>query len=88
MTPSGACSLLSETTNNSLPTATGDESLAPEELSALIRRLSEQTESLQVRQESKRTLWSEDWCFWSFFLLVVVALLGMEWYLRKRWGVV
>ena len=71
----------------SLAAMTGGQSLAPEELSALIQRLSQQTESLQVRQESKLTLWSKGRYFWSFFLLLV-TLLGVEWYLRKRWGLV
>lgn len=70
-----------------LAAMTGGESLAPEELSALVKRLARQTESLQVRQESKMTLWSKNWYFWSFFLLLV-SLLAAEWYLRKRWGLV
>jgi len=71
----------------SLAAMTGGRSLAPEELSGLIRQLTEQTESLQVRQESKRTLWTRQWYTWAFFL-VLVALLAVEWYLRKRWRLV
>jgi len=71
----------------SLAAMTGGRSLAPEELSGLIRQLTQQTESLQVRQESKRTLWTKAWYTWAFFL-VLVALLGVEWYLRKRWRLV
>jgi hypothetical protein len=71
----------------SLAKMTGGQSLAPEELSALIKQLTRQTESLQIPQQSQITLWTEEWWTWSFFL-ALVALLGVEWYLRKRWGLV
>jgi hypothetical protein len=70
-------------TMKSLAAMTGGESLAPEELPQLIRDLSEKTEQLEVRQETKKTFWDT----WLFFL-TVVGLLGIEWYLRKRWGLV
>jgi hypothetical protein len=70
-----------------LAAMTGGRSLAPEELPGLIEQLAQQTESLQVRQESRRTLWSKRWYVGAFFLLLV-GLLGAEWYLRKRWGLV
>jgi len=57
--------------------------VAPEQLPGLIRQLAEQTEQLEVRQQTKTTLWDR----WSFFL-ALVGLLGAEWYLRKRWGLV
>jgi len=47
----------------------------------LIQKLAEETEHLEVRQETKKTFWDT----WTFFL-TVVALLGVEWYVRKRWG--
>jgi hypothetical protein len=71
----------------SLAKMTGGQSLAPEELSDLIERLARQTEILQIRQESKLTLWTEQWYIGTLFLILVV-LLGVEWYLRKRWGLV
>ena len=61
----------------------GGKSLAPEQLPELVRRLTEETEHLEVRQETKKTFWDT----WAFFL-TVVGLLGLEWYLRKRWGLV
>jgi hypothetical protein len=67
----------------SVAAMTGGKSLVPEELSNLIERMTEDTESLEVQTETKRTLWDT----WSFFL-VLVGLLGTEWYLRKRWGLV
>jgi uncharacterized membrane protein len=70
-------------TMQSLAATTGGESLAPEELPKLVRRLAEDTANLEVQQETKKTFWDT----WAFFLTIVV-LLGLEWYLRKRWGLV
>ena len=57
--------------------------IAPEQLPGLIERLARETESLDILQETKQTFWDT----WPFFLLLV-GLLGLEWYLRKRWGLV
>ncbi len=70
-------------TMGALAAMTGGKSLAPEELPELIRSLTEHTEQLDVQRETKKTFWDT----WPFFLLLV-ALLGVEWYLRKRWGLV
>ena len=67
----------------SLAAMTGGRSLVPEELSNLIQRLAEDTESLKVRTETKKSLWDT----WGFFA-ILVGLLAAEWYLRKRWGLV
>jgi hypothetical protein len=67
----------------SLAAITGGESLAPERLTELVQRLASQTEYLEVQQETKKTFWDR----WPFFLMLV-GLLGVEWYLRKRWGLV
>lgn len=67
----------------SLAAMTGGESLAPEQLSELIERLAQNTESLELEQETKEPFWDT----WPFFL-ILVGLLGVEWYLRKRWGLV
>jgi hypothetical protein len=66
-----------------LAAMTGGKSLAPEELPNLIRSFTEHTEQLDVQRETKKTFWDT----WPFFLTIVV-LLGVEWYLRKRWGLV
>lgn len=66
-----------------LATMTGGERLAPEQLPDLIRRLAKATDNLLVEQETKKTFWDT----WPFFLLLV-ALLGAEWFLRKHWGLV
>jgi hypothetical protein len=67
----------------SLAASTGGQRLAPEQLPELIRRLNKADESLLIHQETKRTFWDT----WAFFT-VFVSLLGMEWFLRKRWGLV
>ncbi len=67
----------------SLAATTGGESLAPEQLAELIGRLAQRTERLEVLEEAKETFWDT----WPFFLLLV-GLLGVEWYLRKRWRLV
>jgi hypothetical protein len=67
----------------SLAAMTGGESVPPEQLAELVHRLATQTEYLEVRQETKKTIWDK----WPFFL-TLVGLLGLEWYLRKRWGLV
>ena len=67
----------------SLAAITGGKSLVPEELTGLIEHLSEQTDAFEVREETKKTLWDT----WTL-LLILVGLLGTEWYLRKRWGLV
>jgi uncharacterized membrane protein len=70
-------------TMKSLAATTGGKWLFPEDLPELIQNLREDTEHLDVQRETKKTFWDT----WPFFLMVV-ALLGLEWYLRKRWGLV
>jgi hypothetical protein len=67
----------------SLAAMTLGQRLAPEQLPELLRRLAKATNSLLVEHETKKTFWDS----WPFFLLLV-AILGVEWYLRKRWGLV
>jgi len=76
--PAGDAAML-----ESLAAMTGGQSLAPEQLADLVGRLVKNTEHLEVRQETKRTFWDT----WPFFL-VFVGLLSVEWWLRKRWGLV
>ncbi|MCL4195119.1 MAG: hypothetical protein KJZ87_25500, partial [Thermoguttaceae bacterium] len=68
---------------DNLAETTGGKSMAPEELPGLIERLSQQTEMLEIQTETKKTLWDT----WPFFF-TFVALLSVEWFLRKRWGLV
>ncbi len=61
----------------------GGESLAPEELPELLRRIQEKPMELEVKNLVKQTPWDT----WPFFLLFV-GLISAEWYLRKKWGLV
>lgn len=66
-----------------LASVTGGQSLAPEQLPELLRRLLQSAAKLNIYQETKRTFWDTWW-----FFLALVTLLTLEWYLRKRWGLV
>jgi hypothetical protein len=70
-------------TMKNLAAMTGGESFTPELLGVLVKRLTEKTAQLETQQETKKTFWDT----WSFFL-TLVGLLSIEWYLRKRWGLV
>ena len=61
----------------------GGAALAAEELPDLLKRLANKPPELKEEVTAKVTYWDT----WSFFL-AVVGLLGGEWYLRKRWGLV
>jgi hypothetical protein len=68
---------------DSLAAMTGGKSLAPEQLPALLEELKKVPEQLQIETLTKQPLWDQ----WPLFVLLVV-LLGSEWFLRKRWGLV
>ena len=61
----------------------GGAALAAEELPDLLKRLAEKPPELKEEVVAKITYWDT----WPFFL-IFVGLLGTEWYLRKRWGLV
>jgi uncharacterized membrane protein len=61
----------------------GGAALAAEELPDLLKRLAAQPPEVNEEVIAKVTYWDS----WPFFL-VFVGLLGGEWYLRKRWGLV
>ncbi|HWA99382.1 MAG TPA: glutamine amidotransferase [Pirellulales bacterium] len=67
----------------SLAAMTGGHSVAPEQLPSLLDELGKATDRLRVEVQSKTTLW-DTWPFFGLF----VGLLGVEWYLRKKWGLV
>jgi hypothetical protein len=56
---------------------------SPDDMVAWLRQLKERKPEMQKEYETKETPWDK----WPF-LLALVALLGGEWYLRKRWGLV
>jgi hypothetical protein len=61
----------------------GGAALAAEELPDLLKRLAEKPPELKEEVIARVTYWDT----WPFFLLFV-GLLGSEWFLRKRWGLV
>ena len=61
----------------------GGAVLAPEQFPELIDELQQKPLDLQVEIEHKQNYWDT----WPFFL-AFVTLVGTEWYLRKRWGLV
>jgi uncharacterized membrane protein len=74
----GLMAQLAETTK-----AAGGAALAPEELPGLLRRLAEKPPEMKQDVIAKVTYWDT----WPFFL-TFVGLVGCEWFLRKRWGLV
>ena len=59
------------------------EVIEPERLPKWLAELMKKTDYLDVKQETKTTLWDQ----WPLFFAIVL-LLTAEWYLRKRWGLV
>lgn len=66
-----------------LAAMTGGRTLAPEQLPELVEELRKAGSKFEVETQVKRTLWDN----WPFFLMFI-ALLSLEWFLRKRWGLV
>lgn len=67
----------------SLAAMTGGKTVAPEQVPRLLEQIKASTKDLEVETQSKDTLWDN----WKFFLCFAV-LLVLEWFLRKRWGLV
>jgi uncharacterized membrane protein len=63
--------------------AAGGMALAPEEMPGLLNRLAEKPPELTEEVVAKVTYWDR----WPFFL-AFVGCLSVEWFLRKRWGLV
>ncbi len=61
----------------------GGAGLSPEELPQLLEQLKSRTEEFEEEMVRQRSLWDT----WPV-LLAMVGLLGSEWWLRKRWGLV
>jgi uncharacterized membrane protein len=66
-----------------LASQTGGEMLAPEQLPALLERLKKVPQQLAITRETKAALWDR----WPLFVAFAV-LLSVEWFLRKKWGLV
>ncbi len=65
----------------------GGKLVAPEQVPALIKSLRDQPPELKIEMETKWQLGGSPLDAWLFFL-GIVTLLGSEWFLRKRWGLV
>ena len=65
----------------SLAAMTNGRTVAADQLGQLFASIKEQLEQLEVETMTKRTLWDT----WPFFLLLI-ALLGVEWWLRRKVG--
>ncbi len=61
----------------------GGKSVAPEELTDVCAWFKKQLKDLEVPTEFKETPWDKP-----YFFALVVALLSVEWFLRKKWGLV
>ena len=68
---------------DSLARESGGERLPPEQLADLIDRLTEDAERFEIELRSKTTLWDK----WPL-MLAMIGVLSVEWWLRKRWGLV
>ena len=63
-----------------LATATGGQLLSPGDLEDLFHRIAPKSEESEVQYELI-PIWNQPWVFY-----LIAALLGMDWYLRRRWG--
>ncbi len=79
--PAAEPTLLASLAN--LTSEAGGRGLAPEELPGLLEQLKSRTSEFEEEISKKRTLWDT----WPL-LLMLVGILGGEWWLRKRWGLV
>ncbi|MBR5759022.1 MAG: hypothetical protein IKX88_10560, partial [Thermoguttaceae bacterium] len=63
--------------------ASGGKTVEPEEFAAFIDELLQQRETIVDVREVKKSLYDVWPIFWAF-----VALMTLDWILRKRWGMV
>lgn len=66
-----------------LAAMTSGKTVPPEQLPRLLDEIKAGTKDLEVETQSKDTLWDN----WKFFLCFT-CLLILEWFLRKKWGLV
>ncbi|MBX7164857.1 MAG: glutamine amidotransferase [Pirellulales bacterium] len=67
----------------SLSAMTDGDSVPPEQFSSLLARLRNQPLDLEVATQSKVELWDN-----GPLLILIVGLWSLDWFLRKRWGLV
>jgi len=68
---------------DNLAALTDGKSVAPEQLPSLLDELAKKTEGFVEKRETKQSLYDS----WGLFVPLLV-LMALEWFLRKRWGLV
>ena len=68
---------------DNLAALTDGKSVAPEQLPALLDELVKKTEEFVEKRETKQSLYDS----WGLFVPLLV-MMALEWFLRKRWGLV
>ena len=67
----------------SLANVTGGKTVVPEQLRTLLKELIQKSETFVEKRETKLSLY-DSWAL----LVIFIAVLSLEWFLRKRWGLV
>ncbi|MFV1967055.1 MAG: glutamine amidotransferase [Pirellulaceae bacterium] len=70
-----------------LTKAAGGRPVAPEQLPDLLREIEQRRPEMQIEIQSKWQLADTFWDAW-LFVIVFVAVIGTDWALRKKWGLV
>jgi uncharacterized membrane protein len=65
----------------------GGEPIAPEQLPDLMKKLKERRDELEIEVQAKWQLGDTALDAWTM-LLLLVSIMSVEWFLRKRWGLV
>jgi hypothetical protein len=63
--------------------SSGGKPVPPEAFSDLLREIAEKPPKMEIESQIKYTPWDKP-----EFFIAVVGLLCVEWYLRKKWGMV
>ncbi|MGE0610358.1 MAG: hypothetical protein AB7O62_24935, partial [Pirellulales bacterium] len=71
------------TAMSALAAMTGGEAMKPEQLPALLDRLKSYPEQLEVREQQRSELYDNPWV-----LTLLISIWSLEWFLRKKWGLV
>ncbi len=71
------------TAMSALAAMTGGEALKPEQLPELLERLKTYPEQMEVREQQRSELYDNPWV-----LTLLVTVWSVEWFLRKKWGLV
>jgi uncharacterized membrane protein len=67
----------------SLAAMTGGQSLPPEQFGELLERLKAYPDQLEIQVQTRRELYDNP-----FLFVLLIGMMGTEWFLRKKWGLV